>query len=527
MTTTPLSDPYAELADGAPGVDAAATGLEPSERAGLQLLADVARAFRSIERPVPAAREAAFRWGPLEVFEPLGSGGQASVYRAFDPWIEREVALKLFAPGTHATVALDEARHLARVRHPNLLLVHGAALHEGRAGLWSEHIEGRSLRALLREEGTFGVVEALRIAGDLAGALAAIHAAGLVHGDVKPDNAMREHGGRVVLMDFGAGGETHRLDARLALTGTARYLPPEVLDGGAVTPAADVYALGVLLWELIHGQPPYPGQDIDALRAAQAGPPPISNRADLDPALLDALRRLIAPDPAQRPRDAAALRDVLHGLLRAALPPPAVAAPPRQAPGQARWWRGIAVAALALLAVVAWFGHPSSAPPALDAQLLRIGVDGEQVLADGDVLHERARLRLRLRGAAPMWVYLLNEDASGIATVLYPQAGAANPLTPDTGLILPASAGDRALAWEVGPAAGVEEFVLIAAAAGLPVLERELSAWRRSGNERAAGTLVAGSAPTMISGETLRAALATLPPEAKVQVRQWRFARER
>ena len=131
---------------------------------------------------------------------------------------------------------IDEARALARVRHPSVVCVHGADMHDGRAGLWMELVRGRTLAQLVAANGLFGPREAAGIGQDLCRALAAVHAEHLVHRDVKAQNVMRGlAGGRIVLMDFGA---SH----------TPLYLAPEVLAGGRDTVASDLDALGVLLY---------------------------------------------------------------------------------------------------------------------------------------------------------------------------------------------------------------------------------------------------------------------------------------
>ncbi|HEX7769762.1 MAG TPA: serine/threonine-protein kinase, partial [Dokdonella sp.] len=241
----------------------------PAERAlgsdartidNLRLLDDVARAFRSVgDQPIRAdAPQPLFRWGPLEVSARLGEGHSGEVFRAWDPTLQRDVALKLRAhrdplsdPANAQLMA--EARQLARIRHRNVLAVYGAAVHDGRAGIWSELIEGRTLAQIVAADGPCGADEALGIALEVARALGVVHAAGLVHGDVKAENVMRERGGRIVLMDFGASGRREDLAARSVVSGTRRYLSPEVLAGSPPDARSDLYALGVLLHHLLTG----------------------------------------------------------------------------------------------------------------------------------------------------------------------------------------------------------------------------------------------------------------------------------
>ena len=160
-------------------------------------------------------------WRHLTILEHVGQGAFGDVYRASDATLDRQVALKLLgaseASGSvRLSHLLNEARLLARLRHPNVVRVYGAELAEGRVGLWMEFIEGRTLEDLLASHVTFGDREAAQIGQQFCRALAAVHGMGLVHRDIKARNVMREHGGRIVLMDFGAGADLRREESRIA-----------------------------------------------------------------------------------------------------------------------------------------------------------------------------------------------------------------------------------------------------------------------------------------------------------------------
>src|SRR4029453_2894471 len=189
-----------------------------------------------------------------------------------DSHLNRDVALKLLRGDvTHFRPIdrlLSEARKLAQVRHPNVVTVHGADVRDGRAGLWMELVEGQTLDAWLRVHGPMGAGEAATTGIDLSRALAAVHAADLVHGDVKAQNVVREQGGRIVLMDFGAG-RAQGADAA-GVAGTPMYLAPGVLAGEPPTIQSDLYSLGVLLFHLLTRAYPYTGADVDGLRDAHA-----------------------------------------------------------------------------------------------------------------------------------------------------------------------------------------------------------------------------------------------------------------
>ncbi len=196
-----------------------------------------------------------FHWRHLAVLDRLGAGGYGEVFRAYDSVLEREVALKLrranhqFSPAA-GRAFIDEARRLARVRHPNVLAVHGAAVDQGRAGIWTDLLIGETLATRIARDGPLPYAVLLALCTELSAALAAVHEQAIVHGDLKPANIMCEAGknGAFVLMDFGAGalldeqGET-RLNA-----GTLNFMAPEQLAGGALGTAADLYALGACLY---------------------------------------------------------------------------------------------------------------------------------------------------------------------------------------------------------------------------------------------------------------------------------------
>lgn len=221
----------------------------------LELLDQVRQAFRAAGE-TPEARPPPFQWGSLRVLEMLGEGSFGEVFRAHDLVLDREVALKLRHRDDDASRSssyVAEARRLARVRHPNVVVVHGAEVHDGRAGLWTELIDGDTLAAVLERRGPMGAREALAVGLDLCRALAAVHAAGLLHGDVKPANVMRERGGRTVLMDFGAGHELLRPTHDASAFGTPAVTAPEVLNGETPAVAADLYSLGALLFRALTG----------------------------------------------------------------------------------------------------------------------------------------------------------------------------------------------------------------------------------------------------------------------------------
>lgn len=205
--------------------------------------------------------EPLFRWRHLEVLEKLGSGGFGEVFRAWDPVLQRDVALKLRRDDVTGRRAndrhyIDEARRLARVRHANVLAVHGADRHDGRVGLWADLLSGRSLEEVLQHEVPLSDVRVLRIALQVAEALTAVHEAGLVHGDVKASNIMLDGAGRVILMDFGAGSDQADGGTSPVRFGSPLCMAPELFEDASTSPAADLYALGVLLYRMLTARYP-------------------------------------------------------------------------------------------------------------------------------------------------------------------------------------------------------------------------------------------------------------------------------
>jgi hypothetical protein len=222
---------------------------DPALARGLNRVATIARA---LSPATPAGRT----WGHLQQLELAGSGSFGDVYRAYDPALDRVVALKLKRTDAPSAVFsgrdfVAEAQRLARVRHPNVLAVHGASYHDDRAGIWTDWIEGETLHARLVRDGPLTHDALIALAQQLADALVAVHAAGLVHGDVKAGNVMLDRAGHAVLTDFGAGFKSS--DEPTLAAGTPRYLAPEVVRGEAASPAVDVYALGVLLHRMATG----------------------------------------------------------------------------------------------------------------------------------------------------------------------------------------------------------------------------------------------------------------------------------
>jgi serine/threonine-protein kinase len=316
-------------------------------------------------------------WGQLQLRQKVGQGGFGEVYRAWDPALEREVALKILYVGDlgltgQKTSITTEARLLAKVRHQNVVTVHGVAEHKGCVGLWMEFIEGQTLDQLVRQQGRFGSTEAASIGMDVCRALAAVHNAGLIHGDIKAQNVMREDGGRIVLMDFGLG-QPVRPDGPAVLAGTPLYMAPELLRGERATVKTDIYATGVLLFHLVTGTFPVEGSTSREVSAAHRNRRPRllrDLRPDLPESYLQVVERALAPNPAERFETAGHMLQALAGVVTAAAGSSPITQP-LPAPPAKRWRHRIAAAALAVAigagALGIWYSrqklteHPSIA----------------------------------------------------------------------------------------------------------------------------------------------------------------------
>jgi hypothetical protein len=441
------------------------------------------------------------RWGDLLLLERLGGGAQADVFRAWDPALQRDVALKLLRAGVDGAALLDEGRAAARIRHPHAVAVHGIDRRDGRIGLWMELVRGIDLEREVGARGPLAAAEAARLGAQVGSALAAVHAAGLLHRDVKPANVVRDGEGRWVLADFGLGLRWDGAALRAAgASGTPMYMAPELLAGADASERSDIYSLGALLWFALAGRHPFEARSLEELvRAAAVGPRPALREArpEVPPALASIVERAMAPEPAGRYARAQQLIEALE--TRGADP----AVGPR---ARRRGVAAIAAAALvAVLAAAALFidgpgrrarapapagapagapaspgpvavGTPAAEPYSVAASLLRRDDRGSVRVGNGDRVKPGDRLSLEFRASRPAWVYVLNEDERGERYLLFPQPlfDTQNPVPADTTLVLPGPVGGRENAWSVTSAGGREHFLIVASPEPVPELEAEL-----------------------------------------------------
>jgi len=524
--------------------DARSRGGDVSEVVdGLARVDMVAKAFAAgrVEPEFGPTHPAAARWGQLEILEPLGRGAFGEVVRALDPILDREVALKLrpAGPGPADGIGsrlLDEARLLARIRHPNVVAVYGADLYDGRIGIWTELVEGSTLEQRLRTDGPASPGEAAAIGQDLCRALAAIHAAGLVHGDVKAANVIRERGGRIVLTDLGSATEA----GAPQLTGSPATLAPEVLDGGPATAAADLYSLGLLLVRLLTGAPP---EEASASRLRDLRP-------DLQTELVRVIERASDPDASRRFPTAGALA---HALAAAIDQDPiarneATDRTPRASRSGPVAWVAAAVTVVSAAALAWWSTtSPPTTPadssrpvpaqiqttakadgeigataeiteplPIVDATtpqtqslevraaILRLTDHGLESLPDGSQVRLGDRLALELETDEPVSVWVINEDLEGKVFLLYPIDGLdlKNPLPRARRHHLPGRIAGVPQFWQVTSTGGREAFLVIASRRPVPDLDREIAEMAAADAPPATGVTrgVGALSPAALSG---------------------------
>jgi serine/threonine protein kinase len=262
----------------------------------------------------------------------IGKGGMGTVYRATHLGLERPVAVKIIKPEFAADRDVTErfmreARTMARLRHPHAAMIFDAGnLPDGRHFIVMEFVEGTTLSEALTREGRFTPERAVRIASDICDVLLEAHKLGIIHRDLKPSNIMLNERG-ICVLDFGVAKvlatsadstSTHATTGSGAIVGTPRYMSPEQCLGQRVGVRSDLYSLGVLLYEMLAGRPPF----IDLLpsavlvKQATAQPPPLPGlRRDVPRPLAAAIHKMLAKRPEDRPANASAARSLLERSL--------------------------------------------------------------------------------------------------------------------------------------------------------------------------------------------------------------------
>jgi serine/threonine-protein kinase len=260
-----------------------------------------------------------------ELEELVGTGGMSSVFRAHDTLLERRVALKLL----HEHVARDveqverfkrEARSVAQLSHPNIVTVIDRGEGDGQQYIVFEYVDGENLKHLVVREGPLPVRQALEVALQVARALGFAHGQGLVHRDVKPQNVLLPPAGEAKVTDFGIARalDVDELTRSGSVVGTSHYIAPEQARGEPVDERTDVYSLGAVLFELLTGEVPFPGESFVAVAMRHVNEPApgvAERRAGISPRLDAAVRRALAKDPAERFRSMDAFAEELAACL--------------------------------------------------------------------------------------------------------------------------------------------------------------------------------------------------------------------
>jgi len=351
------------------------------------------------------------RLGPYEVLSTLGTGGMAEVYRARDTRLGRDIALKVVNEVLAGDPELvrrfeQEARVAGSLNHPNLVAVYDFGLHEGSPYFITELLKGESLRQRL-SRGRIPLDSALDWAAQLAQGLAAAHARGIIHRDVKPENVFVSSDGHVKLLDFGIAklAEGNRTDGSHGILddtvtptghgtqtgiilGTPAYMSPEQVRGEHVDARTDIFSLGAVLYEMLSGQRPFPGGSL--IESSHAilhdDPPPLPN---VPPLVAQIIRRCLAKDPDvrfQSARDRAFDLEMLRSDVdtRATSRPQALPSIIRR-----RWWALAAMAVLVAGVVITRLqaSHPLAPPMTVETVTFRLSQVGvSRFTPDGRVV---------------------------------------------------------------------------------------------------------------------------------------------
>jgi hypothetical protein len=320
----------------------------------------------------PQAPDELGRLGPYRVLQVLGAGGMGVVFRAEDPQLARLVALKAMLPALAASASarqrfLREGRATAAIKHDHIVTIYQVGEDRGVPYLAMELLEGEPLDARLQREGKLPPAEVLRIGREMGLGLAAAHARGLIHRDIKPPNVFlvsgeepkspsdhspltTHHSPKVKILDFGlarAAGEEGRITQQGAIVGTPAYMAPEQAQGKGVDARGDLFSLGCTLYRMATGAPPFTGTDMISTLMAVATEtprPPCEVESTLPPALSDLILKLLAKEPGDRPPSAQAVAEALERMAREPAAPGAV----RRVSGK-KWFLLAGVAAGILL----------------------------------------------------------------------------------------------------------------------------------------------------------------------------------
>jgi serine/threonine protein kinase len=358
----------------------------------------------------PVRSDSLGRLGHYEVLEVLGRGGFGIVFRAFDETLQRVVAVKVLAPEMAATSParkrfLREARSAAQVRHDNVVQVH-AVEEQPLPYLVMEFIPGETLQQRIDRTGPLEVPEVLRIGRQIAEGLAAAHATGLIHRDVKPANVLLERGphAQVKLTDFGLARAADDASATQSgfVAGTPLYMSPEQARGEHLDHRSDLFSLGSVLYAMTTGRPPFRAEHALAVlrRVNEDAPRPILEIIpETPPWLCDVIARLHAKDPQERFQSAREVADVLTRCEARLGADPTLTTPsgiPQRKPQPSGRWKWVAAAAAAvLLPLIAFVVYALTPPAPPSAADIRPVAPVKQPIQDQASRERRAAERFR------------------------------------------------------------------------------------------------------------------------------------
>ena len=251
----------------------------------------------------------------------LGKGGMGEVYRAHDLVLGQQVALKFLPESLSQNAGMiarfySEVRVARQVSHPNVCRVYDIGEIDGMLYLSMEYVNGEDLGSLLRRIGRLPSDKAAEIARKICAGLAAAHEKGILHRDLKPANIMLDGSGQISIMDFGLAGVAAQITGAEIRNGTPAYMAPEQLAGREVTIRSDIYALGLVLYEIFTGKRPFDASSLAELMKMQESGTPVSISSvvrDLDPAVEKVIVRCLSPDPKDRPASALLVAAALPG----------------------------------------------------------------------------------------------------------------------------------------------------------------------------------------------------------------------
>lgn len=323
------------------------------------------------------------RIGNFELLELIGSGGMGDVFRALDVGLERQVAVKILKPALASDAHLserfrEEAKTLAQLQHPNITQLYDLVEDRGRLGMSMEFAEGETLEDYLHRRGPLPFERAMKLFLQCLDAFDCAHRLGIVHRDIKPANVMICGQDRIKVMDFGVarilGSARHTIAGQMV--GTPRYMSPEQIVGGEVDPRSDIYCLGILLFEMLTGEPPFRrGSDFAVMRSQVEEMPasPSLLRTGLPDSACRLVLRALAKSPGDRFQSAAEFRaecarclenpeepvmPLVFESVDSRLQPP----PPQE---RSQWWKyaaAVVAVAIAVAGAVGYQGSTQAAP---------------------------------------------------------------------------------------------------------------------------------------------------------------------